>query len=269
MLHGTELTSPVTSPEALRIGGPGGGAPPAPPTADNCIRGWVRRLGPAGPLAAVMVGLPIVGGVVVVGLFHRLGPWLKERDSAPLAVVAAAAVAGLAGFSLVPTYMLEVVCGWAFGVTTGLPVAVTGITAAATIGYAIARRVVGSRLADAAHESPRCEAVRRAMLESGAFRAGLIVALLRLAPVVPFGATNLLMASAGCRLAPFAMGTALGNLPRTVTIVFMAAEMSRLNLRQQPVMLATGIVATVFVVCAIGWLARRALAQVTGDLPKA
>jgi uncharacterized membrane protein YdjX (TVP38/TMEM64 family) len=227
------------------------------------MREWARRLGPAGPLAAVMVGLPILGGVVLVGFLHRLGPWLKSHESPPVAVAAAASIAGLAGFSLVPTYMLEIVAGWAFGGSVGLLVALTGITAAATIAYGLSRRVVHARMRDAMHESPRCEAVRRAMLESGPFRAGLIVALLRLAPVVPFGATNLLMASAGCPLVPFAAGTALGNLPRTATIVFMASEMSHLSLRQQPGMIVTSVVATIFVVCVIGWLAKRALEQVT------
>ena len=259
MLHGTPLSSPAAPPAD---DAPAATAAP-PTTAVGCVRGWARRLGPAGPLAAVMVCLPIAGGLVLVGFLHRLAPWLRSHESAPVAVAAAAVMAGLAGFSLVPTYMLEVVAGWAFGGVVGLPVAVAGITGAATIGYGISKWVVGGRVADAAHDSPRCEAVRRAMLASGPFRAALIVALLRLAPVVPFGATNLLMASAGCRVVPFAVGTALGYLPRTASIVFMAAEMSQLDLQKQPGMIAVSVVATVFVVFVIGWLAKRALAQVT------
>jgi uncharacterized membrane protein YdjX (TVP38/TMEM64 family) len=263
MLHGTPLSPPAAPPAPPPSVGAGADAPAPPATADGCVRGWARRLGPAGPLAAVMVGLPIAGGLVLVGFLHRLGPWLKSHESPPVAVAAMASVAGLAGFSLVPTYMLEIVCGWAFGATVGLLVAVTGITAAATIGYLISRGLVGVRVREAANDSPRCEAVRRAMLESGAPRAALIVGLLRLAPVVPFGATNLLMASSGCRLAPFAVGTALGSFPRTAAIVFMAAEMSQLDLRQEPGMIVLSVVATLFVVCVIGWLAKRALAQVT------
>lgn len=232
-------------------------------TADGCIRGWARRLGPAGPVAAAMVFLPVAGGLVLAGFLPRLGPWLKSHESVPVAFAAAAAIAGLAGLSLAPTYMLEVVAGWAFGAAAGLPVAVAGVTAAATIGYTLSRRLAGASVRDAVHDSVRCEAVRRAMLESGPSRAGLIVALLRLAPVVPFGATNLLMASAGCPIVPFVIGTALGNLPRTAVIVFMAAEMSQLNLRQQPGIIVMSVVATVFVVCVLGLLAKRALAQVT------
>lgn len=263
MLHGTELSPPPAAEPSADPSPDPAAAPAAPPTAEGCVRTWARRLGPAGPLAAVMVFLPIAGGVVLVGFLHRLGPWLKSHESPPVMMAATAVIAALAGFSLVPTYMLEVVAGWAFGATAGLLVAVAGVTAGATISYTLSHLVVRRHVLNAVHDNPRCEAVRRAMLKSGPFRAALIVALLRLAPIVPFGATNLLMASAGCRLAPFALGTALGNLPRTGTIVFMAAEMSQLNLRQQPGMLVMSIVATVFVVTVLGVLAKRALAQVT------
>lgn len=242
---------------------------PAPaPSADGCVKTWARRLGPAGPLAAVMVFLPIAGGLALLGFLNRLGPWLKSHESPPVILAAAAATAGLAGFSLVPTYMLEIIAGWAFGAATGLVVAIVGITAAATIGFGLTRLVVRGHVLQSAHDHPRCEAVRRAMLDGGPIRAGMMVALLRLAPVVPFGATNLLMASAGCRVVPFAIGTALGNLPRAATIVFMAAEMSQLSFRQQPGLIIVSVVATVVVVCVIGLVAKRALAQMT-ELPEA
>ena len=46
------------------------------------------------------------------------------------------------------------------------------------------------------------------------------------------------------------------------------SAMSQLNLRQQPGMIVISVVATIVVVCVIGWLAKRALAQVT-DVPPA
>jgi uncharacterized membrane protein YdjX (TVP38/TMEM64 family) len=233
------------------------------PSAEGCVKSWARQLGPAGPLAAVMVFLPMLGGLTLLGFLTRLGPWLKAHASAPVWVLAAAAVGGLAGFSLGPTYMLEIIAGWAFGATVGLVVAIVGLTIAATIGFLLSRRIVHGQVLHTIHDHPRCEAVRRAMLDSGSFRAGMIVALLRLAPVVPFGATNLLLASAGCPLAPFALGSALGSLPRTAAIVFMAAEMAQLSFRQEPGLLVMSVVGTVFVVCVIGFLAKRALAQVT------
>ena len=46
---------------------------------------------------------------------------------------------GLVGFSLVPTYMLEILAGWAFGTAVGTVVAVAGITAAALVSYHLSR----------------------------------------------------------------------------------------------------------------------------------
>lgn len=237
--------------------------PAAEPTADGCIKRWTRHLGPAGPTAAVMVCLPAVGGIVLLGFLRHLGPWLKAHDSPAAVLLSAVAIAGLCGFSLVPTYMLEIVAGWSFGAVGGTIAAVGGITAAATIGYGLSRLIVREHVVREMHDNPRCEAVRTAMLDSGPLRAALIVALLRLAPVVPFGGTNLLMASAGCRLVPFAVGTGLGILPRTAAVVFLASEMSELNFRQHPGVLVASVVATIVVVAILGLLARRALAQVT------
>src|SRR5215217_1528982 len=82
---------------------------PAAPVAEGCFRRWANRLGPAGPLAAIMICLPVVGGLVLLGFIRQLAPWLKSHASAGTVVLAAAVFAGLAGFSLVPTYVLEIV----------------------------------------------------------------------------------------------------------------------------------------------------------------
>src|SRR3954468_20493624 len=85
---------------------------PAAPVADGCFRRWAKRLGPAGPLAAIMVCLPVVGGLVLLGFIRQLAPWLKAHASAGTLLASAGMFALLAGFSLVPTYVLEIVAGW-------------------------------------------------------------------------------------------------------------------------------------------------------------
>jgi uncharacterized membrane protein YdjX (TVP38/TMEM64 family) len=238
-------------------------SPAVVPTGEGRARRFVRKLGPAGPLGAVMVGLPFAGAAVLLGTLHRLGPWLKSHASPGVLLLSTAAIAVLAGLTLAPTYMLAVVAGWAFGAAGGLAATVAGITAAACIGFGICRVVVGDRVLGAVHDDPRTDAVRRAMLGSGPVRAVTIVALLRLAPVVPFGATNLLMASAGCPLVPFVLGTFIGSIPRTAAIVVMAAGMSELDFHQYPGLVVTGVVATVVVIGVLTVVAKRALSSVT------
>ena len=109
MLQETELSPPVesTTPPAPETG-------PAP-SADSCMRSWVKRLGPAGPLAAVMICLPVVGGVVLLGFLRQLGPWLKAHRSPETAVGAAGTVALLIGFSLVENLgYRQLVAFWRF-----------------------------------------------------------------------------------------------------------------------------------------------------------
>ena len=62
---------------------PAGSRPAAQPepTAQSCVKTWTRELGPAGPLAAVMIVLPMLGGLALLGFLNRLGPWLKSHES--------------------------------------------------------------------------------------------------------------------------------------------------------------------------------------------
>jgi len=240
-------------------------SPKPAPKPPSRLKSWMRELGAAGPLAVVMIVLPVLGGLALLGFLSRLGPWLRSHESPLVVAGATGMVALLAGFSLVPTYMLEIIAGWSFGPVFGVVVAVGGITLAALIGYALSHRIVGATVMHSIHHHPRFEVVRDAMLGSGQLKAGTIVALLRLAPIVPFGATNLLMASAGCRPVPFAVGTALGIFPRTAAIVFMAAEMRQLSFTQNKGLLVASAVATVVVIAIISLIAKRALAHVTRD----
>jgi uncharacterized membrane protein YdjX (TVP38/TMEM64 family) len=215
-------------------------------------------------MAAVMILLPAVGGLLLLGFIRQLAPWLRHHASAGGVLIFAGATATLAGFSLVPTYALEMVAGWAFGPVVGLLASVVGLTGAAVINYGLANAVVHEHLLREMHANARSEAVRTAMVGSGRARAALIVALVRLAPIVPFGATNLLMASAGCPLSAFALGTALGTLPRTAAVVIMASQMSELRFDHHPWLFVAGLGATLIVIAILSYVAKRALAHVTG-----
>jgi uncharacterized membrane protein YdjX (TVP38/TMEM64 family) len=255
-------------PDAAGVAQPTAAAPidPAAPSAEGCFKRWAKHLGPAGPLAAVMIVLPIVGGAVLLGFIRQLAPWLKHQASGGTALLTALCIAMLAGLSLVPTYVLEIVAGWALGATWGLLAAVAGLTGAALLSFGLSKAVVHEYVLHELHDNARCEAVRHAMVGSGPLRAAVIVALVRLAPIVPFGATNLLMASAGCPVGAFAVGTAVGTVPRTAAVVLTAAGMAKLDFTDRPGLFVGSLLATVVVVGVLGYLAKRALAHVT-DVP--
>jgi uncharacterized membrane protein YdjX (TVP38/TMEM64 family) len=227
------------------------------------LSGWIRRLGPAGPLAVVVVALPAVGGAVLLGTLRELGPWCREHAWGAAPFVVALAGAFLAGGSLLPTYAITILAGWSFGFAVGLPVAFVAHAAAGLFGFGLARALVGHRVPHALSADPKLEAVRSAMVGRGFARATGIIALIRLAPVAPFGITNLLAASARCPFSAFAIGSALGILPQTALLVFAASRMSRLSFEQEPWMVVGGIASTVVVVAIITAIAKRALSRAT------
>jgi uncharacterized membrane protein YdjX (TVP38/TMEM64 family) len=92
--------------------------------------------------------------------------------------------------------------------------------------------------------------------------AGL-VALLRLSPLLPFAATNLVLAAARVPVLPFLAGTALGIAPRVCVVALAGSGLSELDLsRSSDQRLAVlGAVATVLVLVVLTRLARRVLRQ--------
>src|SRR5204862_2038969 len=49
---------------------------PPPPGAWGKFKTFIKRLGPAGPLAVLVATFPPLGGFVLIGLISRLAPWL-------------------------------------------------------------------------------------------------------------------------------------------------------------------------------------------------
>lgn len=229
---------------------------------------FLRRLGPAGPLAAAATCMPGIGTLL---LYHRLGPvaaWLREHGEVG-PVVCAAAFGLLGGCALLPTYALSLVCGWSFGFGAGLVTTLTGFVAAALAGYALARVMDRGRVMGVVNESPKFRSVHGALVRGSAVKVIGTVALVRLAPVAPFSLTNLAMAAIGVHPLPYAVGTLLGMAPRTALIVYAASRLSSIDASPEddPLLYAAGIAATLVATVTLGWMAKKALKRATADAP--
>jgi uncharacterized membrane protein YdjX (TVP38/TMEM64 family) len=112
---------------------------------------------------------------------------------------------------LVPTVPLIIASGWLFGVL-GAAVALPAAVAAAATAFTIARALGRSDAAKALLEHPKARALSDLAEEGRAWT----VALLRLAPILPFTPTNALLGLTGMRLRDLALGTFLGMAPGTV-----------------------------------------------------
>lgn len=232
----------------------------------------VYRLGPTGPLGLVWTVTPALAGFVLLASLTPLTSWLLANPGLGLALYVSVFIIA-AGLGLLPTYAQAIVGGWIFGPHFGWPVAIaaalTGFTGASVVGYYVSVRIGGHRVEKLIDEHPRWGAVRRALLGGGFLKTLGIVTLVRVPPNSPFALTNLLLSTAGVKLAPYAIGTAIGMTPRTAAAVILAtlaAQVGEQNLSQfidaakrNPVLVVLAVGGTVLALGVVAYIANRTL----------
>ena len=205
--------------------------------------------------------VPAVGGAAALAAAYAAGDTLRSGGLTAALLLAIAGVLGCGCF-LLPTQALALICGWALGGWGGAVLATAAATAAAPLGYALGGSLAGPGLADWAAHRPRAAAIFHGLQHEPPLRAGGLLALLRLSPVVPFGTINVMSAVFRLPMAPFMIGTAVGMAPRTTIVAFWGAALQRLEdgtARTHPGLLIGGAIATVAALLLVGWMARRAL----------
>jgi uncharacterized membrane protein YdjX (TVP38/TMEM64 family) len=193
--------------------------------------------GEAAPLELRPAGLRRAARLVLSGVLAAAAAaawhWRAELDpastgaaiarfpAAPLAFLLAHVAASLL---FVPRTLLAIVAGLLFGMGWGIWWAALGSVAGAVAGLLVAR-YLGAGLIDPARGArlrPFVEGIER-----GGWRG---VAVLRLIPVLPHSLTNYALGLTRLPLAPYAVGSLLGQLPLTVAYVELGAAGGRLML---------------------------------------
>ncbi|MEM9915810.1 MAG: VTT domain-containing protein [Planctomycetota bacterium] len=223
-------------------------------------RQTVKQLGRPTALLAFAAAGPAVGGALGLGVAMVYAEALRDGG---LTVVAGLVLIGLlgCGFWLLPTNVLSLVCGWALGWSWGAVVALGTASLAAPLGYAASKRLAGSGALDWVERYPKGAAVCEAITRSSAWRAGYLVSLLRLSPVVPFGAINVLAAAFGVRWGAFIVGTLLGMAPRVAVVAGLGAGLEQLEMTKPGGIgwVVLGVAATALMIASMGWVTRGAL----------
>lgn len=232
------------------------------------IRSIARGLGPAGPWFVVAAGGPVVGLLVLTATSTTWLPWFGEGLDSVLVFWGLGAV--MAGLCLVPTQVASLVAGYLFGAWLGTVLGLLVVLVAAIIGFQLWSRVVGSRVLDAIGNQPKAARVHRALLGRSTGRTIWLIALLRLSPVLPFAATNLLMAAFGVRGSVFLVATAIGAGPRLIAVSLVGAELSELDWQAAGSWWATmvAIVATLLFLVVTSRIARNALRRETAEFER-
>jgi uncharacterized membrane protein YdjX (TVP38/TMEM64 family) len=223
-----------------------------------------RGLGRATPVAFIATAVPIFGSVATLIIGPFIAHWLRAQGwTGVLYFTIFFAIAG--ALTLAPTYSTSVIAGWTFGFERGFPAIVVGTVGGAILCYLAARRLAMQRVAETYRQHPKWDLVRRALLQEHPLKALWIVFLMRLSPVLPFGTTNVLLATSGVRFDIYVLGTLLGLMPRTGLVALAAAGAERLdfNTAESWWLLLAGLGATAICIVAMAVIGKQALDRAT------
>jgi uncharacterized membrane protein YdjX (TVP38/TMEM64 family) len=223
-----------------------------------------KGLGRAAPVAVVATVLPISGSVAVVAVGLPLAYWLRAQGTWGVFYFTLA-FAILGALALAPTYSTSIIAGWTFGFATGFPAVVIGTVGGATLCYIAARKFAAERVHSTFVDHPKWEVIRRALAEETWGKTLWIVFLMRLSPVLPFGTTNVLMATTGVPLPIYVFGTILGLMPRMAIVALAAAGAENLDFKKGESwwVLGFGLLATGVCIALIAMIGKRALERAT------
>lgn len=178
----------------------------------------------------VAVSFLLFGGVGIVFLFgaQALGlggeaqvqHWLTAAHG-PWALPAAVAAFALLAFVGVPQFVLIAAAVVAFGPWNGMAYSWIGTWVSALVGFGLGRAFGGRMLADL--KSPGVDRFTALVARNG-FTASLVV---RLVPSAPFIVVNMAAGVTPMRLTSFALGTAIGIVPKIALTAFAGSTVVR------------------------------------------
>lgn len=246
---------------------PADGKPDQPAISFDQVKTFVKRLGPAGPLAIISASMPLIAGLTVLGSLPWVGSWMQSHQHGG-AWLYFSCFTALGGLGFMPTHAYSLLGGYAFGLRLGLALALASYLAASIIAYYVARLASGDRVVQIIAEHPKSKAVHDALLGSGFGKTLLIMFLVRLTSS-PFAITNLVLAATRVNIVAYIMATVVGMAPRTGALVYIASLWAVRGHTQglkegQPLALTiTFTVVTFIVLLLIGSLGNQAIARVT------
>ena len=230
--------------------------------------GVFERLGPAAWLGVLWALLPAAGGFVLLYYIRDVSTWLGDQGSVGVFIYTGVFIVA-AGLGLLPTYAQAFLGGWAFGPVIGTAAAMVGFVGASLLGRPIATSVGQDRVDAEMARNTRARAVREALLGAGPLKALGIVTLIRVPPNSPFALTNLVLSTTRVPLWIYTIGTAVGMLPRTALVVWVASqvegELTKDAMKQarEPWMLGASIGVAVVVLLLLVHIGNKAVERVT------
>lgn len=224
----------------------------------------VRELNRVAILSAATAVVPIVISTLLLVFAPLAGNWLRENWEIGMVIYVLFAWL-MCGFALLPTNVIGILCGWAFGFPLGISLHLLAIGGASIVSSYVLSPLVGDNLQKFLAKHEKAQLLHKTLLSQSFKRTTLVVTLLRLSPAMPFALTNLLMTAARVPLSSFLTGTLVGMLPRSAAVVFFGAGLSELNFNEpfNVWLFVFGFAATLASVIFITYFSKQALAKMT------
>lgn len=214
-------------------------------------------------LGVGLVVLLLVGAGFVLPIrdwVQALTDWVQKLG--PIGFVAFAVAYVIAVVLILPTWILTVSAGVAFGLW-GIPLVVVSATLGAALAFLIARSALRERVRTWAQKKPLLQTLEKATSVEG----WKVVGLLRLSPAVPFTLQNYAFGATDIPFWHFVIPTFFGIMPGTALYVYIGtlgqAAANSENLRTSQIALfSIGLLATVIVIAVITKKAKLMLGQI-------
>jgi uncharacterized membrane protein YdjX (TVP38/TMEM64 family) len=211
----------------------------------------------------------IAAGAAVVALFAAwhflpLKDWLEALEDRVSGMgVLGGVVYGLvyvaASLLFVPGSILTLGAAYLFGIAGGMAVVWPAATAAAAVGFLIARYLAREQVERLARRHPKFGALDAAIGKSG----WKVVGLLRLSAIVPFSLSNYFFGLTSVDFMPYVAATAVGMLPGTFFYVYLGAAGKSLGEGEKSpwewALLGAGVLATAVTAVILGRIAKKHL----------
>ena len=156
-----------------------------------------------------LVAIPALGW----GGQATVGHWLGVAAKSPYALLIAVAAFALMAFAGAPQVVLIAAAVVAFGPELGFAYSWIGTMVSASVGFWLGRLTGGRMLRQVGGEKLK---IFMAMIGRNGFLASLII---RLVPSAPFVVVNMAAGMTPMRFSPFALGAAIGIVPKILLTV--------------------------------------------------
>ena len=220
----------------------------------------------------------IVGALLILLRHSHAREHLREAlqwisHSGPLGMIAYVVVFIVASVLLLPSSILTIGAGTAFGPLKGVVLTSIGATLGATSAFLVGRYLARNWVARRIANNVRFQAIDRAVAREG----WKIVGLTRLSPAFPYPVLNYAYGLTGISLRDYFFASWIGMLPMSVLLVYLGSllrdvttaedSISRTHSSWEWGMFGVSLLATLAVTIYVTRLARRALGERVPEAP--